>query len=1007
MSDKVTKYRQLNGRIEVTSLYSNTDDWNVVRQGELKGAEGFKPVADIKVVKDLNVTVSGMAANKTLKTLTETSGKIAAEFEDISITSSQINDKTDSYSETGEVVVTGKALKAALDTLEVAEAGSDGSYIKKVSETAGKISAAVQGFDTTFDNATNKNAPTTLAVQNHVAAEINKLEVASVGADGSYLKTISEAGGKISASAATFDTAISTNSEITAPTTKAVKTYVDSHAASTSGHANATTTANGFMSATDKAHHDTMWSVWTADGADNTLVDKVQEVLTVFNEYPEGTTIVNALAGKSDTSHTHGNIANGGTLSAAKMVVVTDGDYKITTSSTITTTELGYLDGVTSNIQTQLNGKVDENTAITGATKCKITYDTKGLVTAGADLAASDIPALDTSKITSGTMDTARLPKATSTAAGTVIPSTGLNNSSGTITVIYAGTGTASSASHSDHVHGNINNDGILSAANSVVITDDTGKVTASSNISSTELSTLAGVTSSIQTQLDNKVEKNANIAGATKCKITYDAKGLVTAGADLAASDIPSLATSKITSGTFADERIASAAAWNAKYDKPAAGIPASDLVNLASNKITSMTDYTKATSVSAVTTSDSLNSAIGKLEKALDGKAATEHGTHVTTATVKEALGTGTGTSKYLREDGTWVTPPNDNDNNTYKIIVSNTSASSSDSHVANNTNGNSYIILHDTSINSAAASLNIAGYDGVSVTNTNTGVIKFTGNAATNSTYGVVKSAANRTEVPTLITGENATGRFYGVELDSNGKMFVNVPWTDSSLGTGHTHATTVEKLESEDDSAIKLQFGKSYALTAGGEICNFTIDSYTVTAAAEGGHDVSLVTTGEKYIWNNKQDAISDLATIRSDASTGATHATSTHARTDATKVEASATNGNIKIDDSEVTVYTHPTGTNPHGTTAFDVGLGNVGNFKAVSTVASQGLTDAEKSNARANIGAFEGYTSSNKLAANLVSEDTSHRFVTDAEKETWNTTLKGKIENGVLTITNM
>lgn len=38
-------------------------------------------------------------------------------------------------------------------------------------------------------------------------------------------------------------------------------------------------------------------------------------------------------------------------------------------------------------------------------------------------------------------------------------------------------------------------------------------------------------------------------------------------------------------------------------------------------------------------------------------------------------------------------------------------------------------------------------------------------------------------------------------------------------------------------------------------------------------------------------------------------------------------------------------------------TASEVGLGNVGNFKAVSTVASQGLNDTEKSNARANIGA--------------------------------------------------
>ena len=37
-------------------------------------------------------------------------------------------------------------------------------------------------------------------------------------------------------------------------------------------------------------------------------------------------------------------------------------------------------------------GAVGANTAITGATKTKITYDSKGLVTAGADLSASDIP---------------------------------------------------------------------------------------------------------------------------------------------------------------------------------------------------------------------------------------------------------------------------------------------------------------------------------------------------------------------------------------------------------------------------------------------------------------------------------------------------------------------------------------------------------------------------------------------------------------------------------------
>ena len=56
-----------------------------------------------------------------------------------------------------------------------------------------------------------------------------------------------------------------------------------------------------------------------------------------------------------------------------------------------------------------------------------------------------------------------------------------------------------------------------------------------------------------------------------------------------------------------------------------------------------------------------------------------------------------------------------------------------------------------------------------------------------------------------------------------------------------------------------------------------------------------------------------------------------HAASTHARTDATKTEASETNGNIKINGEETNVYTHPNGTNPHGTTKSDVGLGDVEN----------------------------------------------------------------------------
>lgn len=54
--------------------------------------------------------------------------------------------------------------------------------------------------------------------------------------------------------------------------------------------------------------------------------------------------------------------------------------------------------------------------------------------------------------------------------------------------------------------------------------------------------------------------------------------------------------------------------------------------------------------------------------------------------------------------------------------------------------------------------------------------------------------------------------------------------------------------------------------------GGATINLTDTTYSSLSAASGGTAVSLVTTGEKYTWNNKQAAISDLATIRSNAAT---------------------------------------------------------------------------------------------------------------------------------------
>jgi hypothetical protein len=67
------------------------------------------------------------------------------------------------------------------------------------------------------------------------------------------------------------------------------------------------------------------------------------------------------------------------------------GSGDITISSAVA---WGGVTGTLSNqtdLQTALDGKVDENSAITGATKTKVTYDAKGLVTAGADATTADI----------------------------------------------------------------------------------------------------------------------------------------------------------------------------------------------------------------------------------------------------------------------------------------------------------------------------------------------------------------------------------------------------------------------------------------------------------------------------------------------------------------------------------------------------------------------------------------------------------------------------------------
>jgi len=184
-----------------------------------------------------------------------------------------------------------------------------------------------------------------------------------------------------------------------------------------------------------------------------------------------------------------------------------------------------------SKIKTALNGKVDENIAITGGTKTKITYDAKGLVTGGTDATTADIvDSTDKRYVTD--------------AQKTVLGNTsGTNSGNETATSIGALTNAATAKTtpvDADMIP-------LMDSAASNVI-----KKLSWANIKTvlkTYFDTLYALTG--HNHDTAYVAKNGAITGATKAKITYDAKGLVTGGADLVAGDIPDIGATYIKVST------------------------------------------------------------------------------------------------------------------------------------------------------------------------------------------------------------------------------------------------------------------------------------------------------------------------------------------------------------------------------------------------------------------------------------------------------------------------
>lgn len=151
-------------------------------------------------------------------------------------------------------------------------------------------------------------------------------------------------------------------------------------------------------------------------------------------------------------------------------------------------------------------------TGVAGGTYTKVTVNDKGRVTAAANLAAADIPALDASKITSGTLD---------------------RNTTGN-----AGTATKLQTARKISYSGDLAGNGLFDGSGNVDI---------------------------------NLTLGNSGVTAGSYGKVRVNAKGMVVEGMALTAADIPGLDASKITTGTLTRNttgNAASASQWaNGRY--------------------------------------------------------------------------------------------------------------------------------------------------------------------------------------------------------------------------------------------------------------------------------------------------------------------------------------------------------------------------------------------------------------------------------------------------------
>jgi hypothetical protein len=447
---------------------------------------------------------------------------VTATLADSAVTNAKITDATITGAKLANDTITATQIAAnAITSSELADNAVDTAAITNLNVTTDKLAA------TSVTTAKIANSAVTFAKTNFSDGDIPGAKLTSASVTSTQLANNSVTANELADDA--VDTAAIVNSAVTGAKIASDTITAGNIAANAIGSselANNSVTANELAAlsvSTDKIQNLAVTvgkiaanAVRAAEIADNTIT----ATQIAANAVGSSELADNAV----DTAAIANSAVTDGKISGVSGTKITDG--------TITAAKLN-----TSNIDRSLNvasGNLGINNAVTGGASARngITYNNEGLITSTAALVASDIPEATTSAV-----------------GGVSVPTTGglAVTAAGALSINNTVTGaTRSGITFNDQ--GLITSTAALAAGDLPLATASTvGAV--SIPVASAPLAISGTGVLSIA---------NSGVTAGTYPKVTVSAQGFVTSGTALAAGDIPDLATSKITTGTFGTNFVA-----------------------------------------------------------------------------------------------------------------------------------------------------------------------------------------------------------------------------------------------------------------------------------------------------------------------------------------------------------------------------------------------------------------------------------------------------------------